>query len=1053
MLGIITPQRFYYRSNSHKFTVNKTYSKVNSKSLRISYLKLIFFFSIFFICNNLKGQVIINEGSNRNYSAIADEDLEYTDWIELYNSGIDTVNLLNYSITDDISLPNKWTLPDIEILPGSYRTVFCSGKNRKPAVNHYEFALSTYDSFKYVIPDILTSALWNTEFFNASSWNSGYGTIGYGDNDDTIALTPPFESVFLRYNMTLTDTGNIDLLAFLFDYDDAFIVYLNGTEISRSSNITDSGWDAFANSTHEASMYQGMTPEIFMPNMQIVRTLWHQGNNVIAIELHNTSTGSSDLSLAVNVLAGIKNAVYSYPPPPAWFLGSSVMTANLHTNFKISGTGESVYLFSPTQQQLSSLYVHCNDLNNSVGCFPDASIDTFFFENGTPGTTNNLSVPFTDYSIAPVFSLPSGFYTNGISISITNPNISTNTAVYYTLNGNDPDSSSFLYNGSPIIINQSTVLKALAYATGLIGSPVSVSSYFMNVNHETPILSVVTDNANLYGGAGIFDNYNQDWEKAAYVEYFDSLQNMIFSQRAGMMIDGGAGGSRSNPQHSFKVKMGDDVLGDGAIDYMVIPDRPNRTKYSTFYLRNGSNQYLTLPYKDAIQVKAMCAESNSYYSAMRPVTVYLNGEYFGLYELRENFDDEYFKIHDDANTDSVEILSLSYFYGSVLRAVQGSVDSFWNSYNSYLAINNADTGYWNDADNIFDMTYYNDYIIGQSWMGNVDWPQNNIKLYRSDATNHRWRFGTIDLELAMGPNSWTDCYYDHIAYLLSQSTANPYINIWLQGLLNDRFRNYFINRFADLMNTSYDFSRISAIENDMYNQFASEMLNEFNRWGTSGNVAQDMVDFSNNHLVFQNQLSQRTEVVRNNIESNFNLPRQVDLTLDVYPAGAGKIHISTITPDSYPWQGVYFDGLPVKIQAIPSPGFHFLHWGNNILLNDTLNIVFNDTLVCDDINFTAWFEEDFNSIPSLSYFENDLSIYPSPATTDLFVVNRKNVILSDCSYQVIDMNGRIILKGKLQKQASTSININALNEALYILEVSNTKGEFKRFRFVKIKAD
>ena len=82
-----------------------------------------------------------------------------------------------------------------------------------------------------------------------------------------------------------------------------------------------------------------------------------------------------------------------------------------------------------------------------------------------------------------------------------------------------------------------------------------------------------------------------------------------------------------------------------------------------------------------------------------------------------------------------------------------------------------------------------------------------------------------------------------------------------------------------------------------------------------------------------------------------------------------------------------------------------------------------------------------------------LLVYPSPATSVLFVKNSQSVNFSDCSYQVIDINGRIMLKGKLPKQASTSININALNEALYILQVSYATGEFKRFRFVKMKAD
>ena len=148
------------------------------------------------------------------------------------------------------------------------------------------------------------------------------------------------------------------------------------------------------------------------------------------------------------------------------------------------------------------------------------------------------------------------------------------------------------------------------------------------------------------------------------------------------------------------------------------------------YLRNGSNQYLELPYKDAAQVKMMSGETNNYYSAWRPISVYVNGQYWGLYELREKFDEEYFKSEDTASISSIDILSQSYFYQNVLRSVAGKpVDTFLAVYDAFKALNTASPLYWDSADHYFDMIYYNDYVIGQSWMSNTDWPQNNIKIY------------------------------------------------------------------------------------------------------------------------------------------------------------------------------------------------------------------------------------------------------------------------------------------------------------------------------------
>jgi hypothetical protein len=94
-----------------------------------------------------------------------------------------------------------------------------------------------------------------------------------------------------------------------------------------------------------------------------------------------------------------------------------------------------------------------------------------------------------------------------------------------------------------------------------------------------------------------------------------------------------------------------------------------------------------LPYKDASQVRMMSEGTQNYYSSYRPISVYINGQYFGLYELREKFNSEYFNAHDGADTDSLEILSLSYFYNSFLRALEGDVDNFFNSYDQFLNIN------------------------------------------------------------------------------------------------------------------------------------------------------------------------------------------------------------------------------------------------------------------------------------------------------------------------------------------------------------------------------
>lgn len=990
-------------------------------------------FSMLLYGNLLISQVVINEGSNRNYLLLSDEDDEYPDWVELYNAGNEAVNLLNYSLTDKQSNPNKWVFPEIILQPGEYRTIFCSNKDRIPEPG---FTSVVFDTA--FIPE----TGWNTHFFNNTFYWDGvsgiiintcsYNSVGYTSNSVfNQSVTPYLSTVY-----SIID-GSPDACAA--DYGSPVYlrpnVQLNGVTIGT-------GEVQNSNTSYPApygNWYWCARHQMLIQASELIEAGLQEGFiSSIAFDVASTDPNTFYDYIDISMKPTNDNAVSSMFKP-------SAPSESLHTNFKISEDGETVYLYSPALVLLSSLFVDCHDLDNSCGSSPDATANIFLFEHGTPSETNNMSPTFTGYLNPPAFSKASGFYEEPFTVVITDPN-GEGSAVHYTTDGSEPATDSPLYEGNPVYIYNSTVLKAKAFKNDKLPSSAVVATFFFGVDHTTPVLSVVTENSNLYGETGIFDNWWEDWERAAYVEYFDSTNQMIFSQRAGIQMDGGWGGSRYQPQHSFRVELDDGVLGESPVNYQLIPNRPERTVYSKFYLRNGSNQYLVLPYKDACQVASMSNGTNNYHAAWRPISVYINGAYFGLYELREKIDAEYFESIDGANPDDITILSQSAWYNGVLRAVEGSVEPFYLSWNAFNALNPADTNFWEQADAHFDLTWYNDYIIGESWMGNVDWPGNNIKIYRSDATNFRWRYCLIDQELAMLPNGWTDCEYDHISYLMGQDIANPYIAVWLKGIQNDRFRNHFINRFADLMNTSYRSERLVAIENNMYSQTFPEMSKEFGRWGDPNNIPQQMFNFGSNHITLRNQFIQRTAFVRNHIVSNFGLPNLVNVTLDVFPAEAGSVQISTINPETLPWQGVYFNGVPIVITAIPAQGYSFSHWAANGLIADTLNPVFQDTLNTENVSFIACFEDETTGSQKLTENNHEFSLHPNPAGDVIYLTGNKKSILN---YQIIDMNGHILESDISSKtETESAIDISSLTPGVYLLRIIDKK-KTTQLRFIK----
>jgi hypothetical protein len=193
--------------------------------------------------------------------------------------------------------------------------------------------------------------------------------------------------------------------------------------------------------------------------------------------------------------------------------------------------------------------------------------------------------------------------------------------------------------------------------------------------------------------------------------------------------------------------------------------------------------------------------------------------------------------------------------------------------------------------------------------------------------------------------------------------------------------------------------------------------------------------------------------VRENILTNFNLPNLVDLTLNTYPNGAGKIHISTLEPEQYPWYGVYFNGVPVKIEAIADSGYHFKKWGTNGLIGDTLNPVFLDTLDASTVNFDAYFEQDTLTIGLNSVVNKaaNFTLYPNPAKSTLVLRYNGTAPFTNLSLQVADLTGRIIQQQNMLNVSTTNnIDISQLAGGVYVLRLFNGAQFIQQFRFVKL---
>jgi hypothetical protein len=985
--------------------------------------------------NAYQAQVVINEGSNRNFQTIYDEDGDAEDWIELYNSGSETVNLFGYSLTDDPTFASLWTFNSYDLEPGAFLLVYCSGKNRYNAPPFHQVAF---------IPSFSPEAGWNTHDFDEPLIWDGVSDLvvnscSYSDQGYTV------NSIFNLSNMGYTSSTTA-----YNDYNEGSCSASSGATNNLRPNIQFNGI-AIGNGTIQNcnTCYPAPYGNWYWcaKNQSL-----YKANELIAAGL----TAGPIESLAWDV-ASTEDFTYTYLDVSIKQVTMDNLTAqfvntsgqNYHTDFKLTSSGETVFLLGPDDALIDELEVNCSSFQVSTGSLTDASLEIGLLSPPTPGESNNSSGANLGVVSAPHISIESGVY-SGVQVATIFDTSGMGADIYYTLNGDEPTEDSELYTGEEIDIYESSSLRARAYLTDYAPSTITTKSVLIDVVHSTPIVAIAISDDFLYDGAeGIFENWAQDWERFAQIAYFDSslTHPLLFERDVAMQVDGGAGGSRSLPQHSFRLEMAKGSLAQEPVELALLPNRDEREMYGRLYFRNGSNMWLTLPYKDAAQVEMMMAQTKGYFSAMRASSVYINGEYFGLYEMREKLDEEYFLVYDGFVNDDPDVLSLSYWYNLELRATSGSAENYWESLEEFNALNPSAADFLEEADQIFDLDYLADYIIGESWMGNSDWPYNNIKISRNDASDYRWRFSTIDLELSLAPNGWTDCYFNGLEHVFNQGQGNAYTGPWVKTMENQEYREYFINRYADVMNTSYRIERLLTIENGYYDRWVLEMPNEYERWADPWNIPAWMDGFLQNHLDFQEDLICKSETVWDQVQDVFDLDGQVSVTLEAVPPNGGVIHINSITPESTPWDGIYYHGVPVTISAEPNEGYLFMYWESNEVITQFVNPNWSGELNMSDIEFTAVFES-YLAVEEAAPAVSALHLYPNPVSSVLSLDNSTRRI---SFWEVFDMKGQLIDATRLTTSSKlTLVDTRSFSEGVYLLRLCYLDGGSENHRFVKV---
>jgi|GEM_PF-241706 len=891
------------------------------------------------IFTDVSAQVLINEVQTSNLGTITDEFGENDDWIELYNTSAVPFDLTGYHLSDNLLQQDKFTFPAFTLPAHNHVIVFASGYDKTDVGGHWETAVNAGDTWKYQV-NIAAPAdtNWRNLSFNANAWSSGAGGIGYGDGDDntTIAMCV---SMFMRKTFSIADTSKIADAIFNIDYDDAFVAYLNGVEIARS-NVGTTGvrpaWNLIADAGHEAVMYQGMNPDSFQLEMNVLKSAMVNGTNVLAIEVHNLAANNVDLSAIPFLSFKMKDATTMFGPTPAWFTLGQVADY-FHANFKLSKSGESVYFFDGSMGLLDSVMVTSLELDDAYERNPDGAAQWCYTNLPTPDTTNTTGMCNTGYATIPIFSIQSGFYPNAQLLTIT-----TNYpggVIHYTTNGNTPDGNSPIYS-SPILVNSTKSVRARVYALGVLPSSVVTNTYLINFDCKLPVYVLTTDSANLWDyNTGIFvegpnaqsgsphwgANYWMGWEKPVSLEYFDKDKNRAFRFNAGLSVTGGW--SRADNQKPLEISLGD-RYGLGELNYPLLSEKPWVDKFNDFVLHTAGNDRGVAHMRDPVMERLLMPTHVDHIS-FEPCLLFINGQQWGVYYTRENDDHHFIEENYGIDKDDIDLLKESYFVPG-MEVKKGSDSAFFSMYNYAMNTSPTDVNYFSTMNTMMDIENMVDYFSAETFYPNGDWMgggNNNLKLWRQRSTNSRFRYLSYDFDFGYGLVDGLNS--DILGEALAANPHNYQSDLFAKLVQNPQYKNYFINRYADLMNTIWLPANVTAVANAFMDSMRYDMHFEYeNGW-----YAGDTNQWKTNVTDMLNFAAQRPSYARGFIQSGLGMTGQWTRALQASPAGSGRIQISTITPTSLPWSGVYFNGNPVTITAIPNPGFTFDHWHSNVVIN------------------------------------------------------------------------------------------------------------------------
>ena len=493
---------------------------------------------------------------------------------------------------------------------------------------------------------------------------------------------------------------------------------------------------------------------------------------------------------------------------------------------------------------------------------------------------------------------PSGHYASGLAFTLPS-------SVYCDKTGKLPTVSSAMQPGSAQTLTQTTILRCEQLLN--ISRPVTqvMRTYIIGRLPDLPIVSIAADPAEF---SSKYNTRTGDYDIPIHVDFFERGASHAWSYPAELSPMGNA--SREFPKKSVAVSF-KEKYGQKNIKYPLFPSHPNLTKFKHFILRNNGNNYQNDYIRDMLMT-SLTEGLDIDYQKGRAAVVYYNGEYWGIHNLRERSNSDYYETNYNYNEDYIDLVK--YIDGG-REVSRGSDEDYQTNVIGWLesGVSLANEANMEILEERIDVDNFTNHFQSRIFYNDRDWPGNNIKMWRSTSPRTKWRFFMYDTDHGFGSWGTGACQnLTTLAFVTTESVGcarvgwpNPaYSTLILRKLLeNQNYKNAFINRFSLLIATYFESSRVNARIDALMADINSETQYDQSRWPNRpwSRPLSTIVNFANS----------RPNIMQSEIQSHFGLKAPVNITI------TGYTHVDGLPIPSFAGSSVTFKaypGVPMKLK-------------------------------------------------------------------------------------------------------------------------------------------